>query len=102
MIQFVLLLHLGTALLSLIFATKVVAKTSKQKMKQAASSNKHMWQSTVVTVISGVGLAIITRGVVSRTCISLLSFLLVIMAAHYYQRHIVKTMVHSYTDEIED
>ena len=83
---FILLCHILLAVLSLGLASAVIISSKKQNIDTALSRTKTMWYGTISTVLSGILLAIITGSSFGRTCPTLLTFLAIVLIAHYYQR----------------
>jgi riboflavin transporter FmnP len=100
MITFILLSHILLAVLSLGFASGVIIATRKQNLDIALSRTKTMWYGTISTVFSGVFLAIITGSSFGRTCTTLLTFLVLVLIAHYYQRAARQKTGCPYLDEL--
>lgn len=88
MITYILLVHVLLAVMSLGYAGGVILASKKQKLDKALSRTKIMWCGTIATTGSGVLLTFITRSSIGRFCSTLLSFLVVVLAAHYYQRNV--------------
>lgn len=88
------------AVLSLSFASGVIIATKKQNLDTALSRTKTMWYGTISTVFSGIFLAIITGSSFGRTCTTLLTFLILVLIAHYYQRAVRQKTGCPYLDEL--
>ena len=81
-----LLAHVSLAILSIVYALGVVLVTRKRKFDVATVRAKRMWQSTITAMLSGILLAYTTHAVISSTCVSLMSLLVVVSLAHLYLR----------------
>jgi len=88
MVTVILLIHIFLAVVSLGYATGVIDASRKQKLEAAATRTKIMWYGTMSTVGSGIFLTIIAGSSIGRLCSTLFVFLVVVLAAHFYQRSV--------------
>lgn len=85
MILLLLITHIALAISALLFSVGVSALTYKRNLKRAASFVRPMWQLTGGALGSGVLLAIVKHSGLGSTCMSLFTFLTLVLLSHYYQ-----------------
>jgi hypothetical protein len=80
-----LLVHITLAVSSLVVAAGVIIASSKRKVRQASTRLHTMWLGTLMTLASGVGLAVLSSSSLGSTCLSLFAFLAVVSGVHAYK-----------------
>ncbi len=96
----ILLPHIILAIVSLSYASGVVIATRKRNMPQAKNRVKRMWQTTIAVMLSGIGLSIVSKAPLGRSCLSLLSVLGLVLAAHFYERTVREKTGCPYLDSL--
>lgn len=86
MITLLLIGHVATAIVSLLYAAGVIGASRAHNMKIASRRTTKMWYGTLVTLVSGIVLTIVAKTSIGRLCGTLLLFLVIVLIAHYYQR----------------
>ena len=99
MITIILFIHILLAVVSLVFATGVIIATKKLDLISAHNRTRPMWRGTLATLVSGLILAAAAHAAFGRTCLMMTTFLLVVLAAHYYERSVRLKTGCPYLDE---
>jgi hypothetical protein len=90
MTSLLLIGHVFMAVISLAYAVGVIGASRNQKLELAGNRTKKMWYGTLITVFSGILLTVLVKSSIGRLCGTLLVFLMVVLAAHFYQRAVHK------------
>ncbi len=99
MITLILVTHVLLAVMSLAFAMGVIWGTRKHDFTAVSNRVKRMWQGTVAATLSGFILSFMSHSPIGQACLSSLSLITIILAAHYYQRSVYRRALS--TDSLE-